>query len=118
MSAASDMLAAFHARLPEHDERGVRLRLFWEEAGELELALEELQRDEGRERMEAVARELADVVFVCYGTALVYGIDLDAALAAVAEANLRKLDSPKLDRHGKAQKPAGWQPPDMSKALR
>lgn len=46
----------------------------------------------------AVARELADLVFVTYGTAEHYGIDLDKALEIVVDANMRKLpDCPNPD---------------------
>lgn len=84
MSRAAEMLAQFHAAIPDYDHAEVRARLHYEEAGELELALESGDRL-------AIARELADVVYVAYGTALVFGIDLDAALAAVHEANMAKL---------------------------
>jgi predicted HAD superfamily Cof-like phosphohydrolase len=37
------------------------------------------------------AHELADVVYVAYGTALVHGIDLDAVIAEVHRSNMTKL---------------------------
>jgi predicted HAD superfamily Cof-like phosphohydrolase len=38
-----------------------------------------------------IAHELADVVYVAYGTALAYGIDLDVVLGEVHRANMSKL---------------------------
>lgn len=106
----------------------------------------------------AVAHELADLVFVTYGTAEHYGIDLDKALEIIADANMRKLPDcpagcdggyvrgerdgpgfpgafrtysepcstcggtgkdPGRDRSAhKIAKPDGWEPPDLTWALR
>jgi len=44
-------------------------------------------------RQDAIAQELADLVYVAYGTALAYayGIDLDAVIEEVHRANMSKL---------------------------
>ena len=62
-----------------------------------------------------IAQELADVVYVAYGTAYSLGIPLDLVLAEVHRANMRKIGpfGPIL-KDGKVQKPPGWQPPDVS----
>lgn len=68
----------------------------------------------------AIAQELADLVYVAYGTALVYGIDLDAAIAEVHRANMSKLDSdgkPVLREDGKVLKSECYQAPDMRRAI-
>lgn len=39
-----------------------------------------------------LAQELADLLYVTYGAALEYGIDLDAVVAEVHRANMSKLD--------------------------
>jgi hypothetical protein len=59
--------------------------------------------------------ELADVVYLAYGTAHAYAIDLDVALAEVHRANLQKANGPRR-ADGKAMKPEGFVPPDMSGA--
>lgn len=41
--------------------------------------------------LDRLAHELADVVYVAYGTALVHGIDLDAVLAEIHRSNMSKL---------------------------
>lgn len=60
-----------------------------------------------------LAQELADVVYVAYGTALTYGIDLDVALARVHKSNMTRSGS----EGGKAVKGPGYEPPDLSRAL-
>ena len=70
--------------------------------------------------VEAIARELADLAYVTYGTAASLGIDLDSAIGAVHAANMAKLGPdgrPILRADGKVMKPSGWEPPDMSGAL-
>lgn len=41
--------------------------------------------------LDRLAHELADVVYVAYGTALVHGIDLDAVLAEIHRSNMTKI---------------------------
>lgn len=64
----------------------------------------------------AVLRELADVVYVAYGTALTYGVDLDAAVAEVHRANMTKLggDGRPVLRDGKVVKGPAFRPPDVA----
>lgn len=40
--------------------------------------------------LDRLAHELADVVYVAYGTALVHGIDLDAVIAETHRSNMTK----------------------------
>lgn len=60
-----------------------------------------------------IADALADVVYVAYGTAYTYGIDLDAVLAEVHRSNLTKEPGPT----GKAAKGARYSPPDIAGVL-
>jgi predicted HAD superfamily Cof-like phosphohydrolase len=90
-----------------------RQRLLEEEVGEL--------ADAARSgRLDEVARELADVVYVAYGTAITYGIDLDAVVTEVHRANMSKLgaDGRPVIRGGKVQKGERFQPPDVPGVLR
>jgi predicted HAD superfamily Cof-like phosphohydrolase len=68
----------------------------------------------------AIAQELADVVYIAYGTALTYGIDLDAVIAEVHRANMSKLDAngrPLYRADGKVAKGPRYQPPDIRLVL-
>ncbi|RMB82762.1 MazG nucleotide pyrophosphohydrolase domain-containing protein [Streptomyces shenzhenensis] len=71
--------------------------------------------------LDRLAHELADVVYVAYGTALVHGIDLDAVLAEVHRSNMSKLgpDGQVARRSdGKVLKGEHYEAPDVSAVLR
>ncbi|MGW1069327.1 pyrophosphohydrolase domain-containing protein [Streptomyces aureus] len=71
--------------------------------------------------LDRLAHELADVVYVAYGTALVHGIDLDAVIAEIHRANMTKIGP---DGHvarrsdGKVLKGEHYRAPDVSEVLR
>ena len=96
-----------------------------EQLGQLRV---ELLREEFEEFAEAVQRSdvvavadaLADIVYVAYGSALTYGIDLDAVLREVHRANMSKLGSdgrPLMREDGKVLKPPTYSAPDVRKVL-
>lgn len=60
-----------------------------------------------------IADALADIVYVAYGTAYTYGIDLDAVLAEVHRSNMSKEPGPT----GKAVKGKRYSPPDVAGVL-
>ncbi len=67
-----------------------------------------------------VADALADIVYVAYGTAHVYGIDLDAVLDEVHASNMTKLGAdgrPIRRADGKVLKGPDYRPPDIRAAL-
>lgn len=87
-----------------------------------------LHREETRELIEALeagdligaARELADVVYVAYGTAYSLGLPLDALLAELHRANMSKAGPDGrivVDEHGKAIKGPGFRAPDVAWVL-
>lgn len=122
MSEAARMLAEFHTHPnvldnPGTNGRPLRYALHHEEHRELEA---ELAGAPGvvLPDHEKVARELADVVYVAYGTAWVYGIDLDAALAEIHRAAMSKIEANCKREDGKIIKPPGFVPPDMREAVR
>ncbi|MEU0009171.1 MazG nucleotide pyrophosphohydrolase domain-containing protein [Streptomyces sp. NPDC006314] len=71
--------------------------------------------------LDRLAHELADVVYVAYGTALVHGIDLDEVIAEIHRANMSKLGP---DGHvarradGKVLRGEHYRAPDVSAVLR
>jgi predicted HAD superfamily Cof-like phosphohydrolase len=71
--------------------------------------------------LDRLAHELADVVYVAYGTALVHGIDLDAVIAEIHRSNMTKLgpDGQVVRRaDGKVLKGEHYRAPDVSRVLR
>jgi predicted HAD superfamily Cof-like phosphohydrolase len=89
----------------------------------------ELMREECQELSDAVAEcdiveiadALGDIVYVAYGNALTYGIDLDAVLREVHRSNMTKIgaDGQVLRRaDGKILKPDTFSPPDIKRVLR
>lgn len=84
----------------------LRHRLLAEEFGEYETALK-------TGGVLPIADALADMVYVIYGTALHYGINLDAVLAEVHRSNMTKTGHD----GGKAIKGPGYQPPDIAAVL-
>ncbi|MCW5852966.1 MAG: hypothetical protein KIT87_23055 [Anaerolineae bacterium] len=60
-----------------------------------------------------LAHELADLLYVVYGTFVALGIDADAVFRAVHRANMHKTTGPKR-ADGKQMKPADWQPADVT----
>ncbi len=60
---------------------------------------------------------LCDLIYVCLGAAVTFGIDLDPFFDLVHESNMKKEDgSTRAD--GKLLKPEGWVPPDIAGELR
>ena len=93
--------------------RDLRIRLTLEEADEFDTAAREGDIVE-------VADALGDIVYVAYGSALSYGIDLDAVLVEVHRSNMSKLNAegqPVLDEGGKVVKSDQYFKPDIAKVL-
>ncbi|WP_149828318.1 MazG nucleotide pyrophosphohydrolase domain-containing protein [Streptomyces tailanensis] len=71
--------------------------------------------------LDRLAHELADVVYVAYGTALVHGIDLDEVIAEIHRSNMTKLGPDgRVARRadGKVLKGDHYRAPDVSGVLR
>lgn len=74
----------------------LRRRLVQEECAEAAAEFDNLRRsleegEPGREARVALAKELADLLYVTYGAAEVLGIDLQGALEEVHRSNMSKL---------------------------
>ncbi|MFG2307095.1 MazG nucleotide pyrophosphohydrolase domain-containing protein [Streptomyces sp. NPDC048566] len=71
--------------------------------------------------LDRLAHELADVVYVAYGTALVHGIDLDAVISEIHRANMTKIGPDgRIARRadGKVLKGDHYRAPDVADVLR
>jgi predicted HAD superfamily Cof-like phosphohydrolase len=95
------------------DQVELRLALIEEEVGELAAAAR-------ADDLIGVADALADIVYVAYGTAHVYGIDLDAVLDEVHASNMTKLGAdgrPIRRADGKVLKGPAYLPPNIADVL-
>lgn len=67
------------------------------------------------------ADALADIIYVCIGAALEFGIPLDRVWDEVQRSNMAKVDpaTGKVRRRedGKVMKPEGWTAPDVAAAI-
>jgi predicted HAD superfamily Cof-like phosphohydrolase len=91
----------------------LRVALLEEEVSEFVTASE-------KEDLIGITDALADIVYVAYGTALTYGIDLDSALWEVHRSNMSKLGSdgmPLIRSDGKVLKSERYFPPDIEAVL-
>jgi predicted HAD superfamily Cof-like phosphohydrolase len=124
-SAVAAAVAAFHAAfgLPRQDRPSVDID---ESVAQLRIALLQEELDElvaatAARDLVGIADALADIVYVAYGTAVTYGIDLDSVLSEVHRANMSKLDSngkPVIRDDGKVLKSDRYCPPDVAVVLR
>ena len=109
----------FHRQLGVHVEErpgfpadpvvALRLSLLREEMAELERAIAD------RDVVE-VADALADLVYVAYGTAISFGIDLRPVFEEVHRSNMAKVGGGSR-ADGKVLKPPDWAPPRIRELL-
>jgi predicted HAD superfamily Cof-like phosphohydrolase len=95
------------------DLRDLRIRLLEEEVAEYGLAARSGD-------LSALADALGDIVYVAYGAAVTYGLDLDAVLAEIHRSNMSKLGvdrRPIMRADGKVLKGPAYRPPDIRAVL-
>lgn len=118
-------LSEFHAAIgeaapqrptvPSAELLRLRRTLIAEEWREAEAEFEALEASLSQARpadLAPLAHELADLLYVAYGTFNQLGIDADAVFAEIHRANLGKASGPRR-ADGKILKPEGWQPADV-----
>ena len=98
--------------LPDSAERTLRMKLLAEEMYEYTVA-------ENENDLVEIADALADIIYIACGTAVSYGIPLDAIFEEVHSSNMAKLVDGKViyREDGKVKKPEGWMPPDIAGVL-
>lgn len=105
--------------LPDEQTMAVRRTLIREEYEEVMTAFAELTavaENGHKPDLTHLAHEMADLLYVIYGTFAACGIDADAIFAEVHTANMRKLGGPRR-ADGKLLKPPGWRPADVAGVL-
>lgn len=124
--SVQDMVAEFHEKfghpvsetpgLIPDDRADLRWNLIYEELNELEYAQSEGDLVE-------IADALGDLLYVVYGAALEYGIDLDDVVEEIHRSNMKKLGAdgkpvPHPTVPGKIGKGPNYSPPDIARVLR
>ncbi|MEC4891122.1 MAG: MazG nucleotide pyrophosphohydrolase domain-containing protein [Nitrospira sp.] len=89
--------------------KGLRIRLIQEE-------FDELKESMAAGDLAAVAKEMADLLYVVYGTAVSYGIDMDPVFREVHRSNLSKVGGYKR-ADGKWVKPPTYSPAQVAPIL-
>jgi len=104
-----DILANRQPTVPNGSTKELRVRLIREEFDELKEAMT-------GENLSAVAKELADLLYVVYGTAVSYGIDMEPVFREVHRSNLSKVGGYKR-ADGKWVKPPTYSPAGLEPIL-
>lgn len=105
---------------PENNPELVELRmsLIEEECDEVLEELDAFLYEEGEESKMHLAKELADILYVVYGTAVSFGINLDLVFHEVHKSNMSKLDedgNPIYREDGKVLKSERYVEPELDK---
>ena len=107
-----DVVINDEPQLCSRETATLRMKLIEEETKEVVEALYGLD-------VYHLAKELADLLYVTYGTAVSHGIDLDKVFKAVHDSNMSKLEDGKVLRRedGKVLKGSGYYEPDIESLL-
>jgi predicted HAD superfamily Cof-like phosphohydrolase len=97
-----DILANPVPTVVDRRTRELRVKLIQEEFDELKEAL-------AAEDLSSIAKEIADLLYVVYGTAVSYGIDMDPVFREVHRSNMTKVGGYKRE-DGKWVKPTTYSP--------
>ncbi len=126
MRPNSDLVRDFHRAvgepppaapvLPGPRVLGLRRALIAEEYREVMEAFERVPMNRGDADLASLAHELADLLYVTYGTLIACGVDPDEIFAEVHRANMHKASGPKRE-DGKQMKPPDWKPADVDAVL-
>ena len=104
-----DIHVAESPSVPDPKTMVLRERLIQEEFDELKEALK-------AENLPAIAKELADLLYVVYGTAVSYGIDMAPVFREVQRSNMSKVGGYKRE-DGKWVKPPTYSPARIAPIL-
>ncbi|MDA1277392.1 MAG: nucleoside triphosphate pyrophosphohydrolase family protein [Verrucomicrobia bacterium] len=97
-------------KCPSPEDRELRHRLI----------IEELQELIEAKSIVGVADALGDLLYVVYGTAISFGIDMEPVFNEIHRSNMTKLwpdGESRKDKHGKTIKPPNYSPADLKKEI-
>jgi predicted HAD superfamily Cof-like phosphohydrolase len=94
----------------DHETQELRVRLIQEEFDELKEAMD-------KKDLIGIADGLADILYVVYGTAVSYGLDMDPIFQEVHRSNMSKVGGHKRE-DGKWVKPPTYSKADLAPIIR
>ncbi len=101
--------------MPEVDKIALWKKLVQEEYAEVMAEFDRLDMTDPTETA-ALMHELADLLYVVYGSFAIFGVDGDAVFAEVHNANMRKLGGERR-ADGKLLKPPDWKPANVKSVI-
>ncbi|MGB0909173.1 MAG: MazG nucleotide pyrophosphohydrolase domain-containing protein [Nitrospirales bacterium] len=104
-----DIQAEVRPTILDEFTQTLRMRLIQEEFDELQEAMKDKD-------LPSIAKELADLLYVVYGTAVSCGIDMEPVFTEVHRSNMSKVGGHKRE-DGKWVKPATYSPANISPIL-
>lgn len=120
MNDAQQMVLEFHRQfdiqvassptVPDDETQTLRVRLIQEEFDELQEALK-------NKKLSSIAKELADLLYVVYGTAVSCGIDMEPVFKEVQRSNMSKIGGHKRE-DGKWVKPPTYSPANIEPIIK
>lgn len=119
----AELVSEFHAAsggreprapaVPPAEVLELRRALISEECAEVMEVFERLRSEKaGDEALADLSHEIADLLYVAYGTLLACGVDPDGVFRELHRANMLKVSGPRRE-DGKQMKPPGFEPADM-----
>lgn len=111
---AFEMTVNYTPTVISMSEATLRYTLMQEELAEVDQAMADVSPD--GQGLPQLAKELADLLYVVYGTAVAYGIDIDRVFTEVHKSNMSKLGRdgrPVYREDGKVLKGPDYQPPNL-----
>lgn len=122
-----DKLTEFHKAIngsnptkplvPNKETILLRETLISEEYKEVMEVLEKLKTSNNKEeQLASLMHELADLLYVTYGTFVDFGVDANKVFAEIHRVNMLKLTGPKR-ADGKQLKPDGWKAADIQAVI-
>ena len=105
-----DILVQASPTAASEETKRLRIRLIQEEFDELKESMAE-------GNLAALAKEMADLLYVVYGTAVSYGIDMEPVFREVHRSNLSKVGGYKRE-DGKWVKPPTYSPASIEPIIR
>lgn len=103
--------------IPNIETMTLRHELIKEELHELWLAIDSVYVTSRKHHLESVADAIGDLLYVVYGAAVAWGIDIDPIFAEIQRSNMTKFIDGYKREDGKWMKGPSYEPPKIREIL-